>query len=283
MKIKLPKGPLAIAVAYFVFGFLWILLSDTFLARISPDYDFFVRLQTIKGWIYVALTTGLIYALVSVYSIHKNRLLKDLSQREADATKNVQEKELLLREVHHRVKNNLQLIQSVINLNRRHYSEDPAALFDHIGDRIHAIAMVHEKIYVSCDLSAINAKEYLADLAGYLFVGSAARQVTLEMSVETIHLVPDVAVPCGIILHEVLTNALKYAFPDGNLGRVSVSLKEHHGEKQFLIADNGVGFDVALYKHSFGLQLISILSHQLSGAGGLTSDSNGTRFSLKFT
>lgn len=207
-------------------------------------------------------------------------------QRAAQAVHaSLQEKEILLKEIHHRVKNNLQTIASLLNLQLGSSREEGTlqALRDS-QSRIKAIALVHEKLYQSTSLSSIDLGHYVRDLTQQVqsLVGRPGA-VEFEVHAEDIHLGIDAAIPCGLMLHEMLTNAVKHAFPDGRTGRVAVRLAwEREGVWRLVVQDNGVGLPPEVdFKHatSLGLQLIRMLAEQIHGTVELTRD-GGTTFSI---
>jgi two-component sensor histidine kinase len=191
---------------------------------------------------------------------------------EKQLTKTVGEKEVLLREVHHRVKNNLQIIISLLNLQSR-YMKDETTLsaFRESQNRIKAMALVHEKLYQSTDISKIDLDDYIRFLGDNLFqfFGMEGRgDITLTMDIRDISLVIDTAIPIGLIINELISNSLKYAFPDGRKGEISLAIHRQDHTLTILFKDNGVGippdFDWRNAK-SLGLRLVISLVEQLSG------------------
>ncbi|HBL31870.1 MAG TPA: hypothetical protein DD490_34035 [Acidobacteria bacterium] len=202
-----------------------------------------------------------------------NAFLRDITERERAEKAlrdSLQEKETLLREVHHRVKNNLQIISSLLHFQAKKAPDDAAlAVFRDGQDRLRAMILVHENLYRSQDLHRIHLGEYVQALAGQLrrsFHGVAER-IELRDLVEDIHVPAETALPCGMIVTELVTNAFKYAYPAGAAGIVEVRLVRR--ERSFLLAveDHGAGlpkgFDPARAT-SFGLQLAANLAGQLN-------------------
>ncbi|MBN1939340.1 MAG: PAS domain S-box protein [Candidatus Aminicenantes bacterium] len=219
-----------------------------------------------------------------------NFLTDITDRRKAEDTiqADLREKEVLLREIHHRVKNNMQVISSLLNLQAEAVADGSARLILKEGQlRIRAMALVHEKLYRSRDLSRIDFAEYLQSLTNHLFhffaVGSGRVRFKAEM--EPIDLDINTAVPCGLIFHELASNALKHAFPNGREGIIEVGLgRKKDGTIRLRVADNGVGFpadlDFTLTK-SFGLQIANLLAGQIDGTIALDR-SKGTSFTLSF-
>lgn len=184
----------------------------------------------------------------------------------------LKEKEVLLREVHHRVKNNLQIIYSLLNLQADRIEHPGAALLLRDSqDRIQSIALVHEQLYRSEDLASVRFADYLRTITQYLLnsYGVDTQQVCLAVDAQNIALPVDIALPCGLIVHELISNALKHAFPDGRKGKISIELHDHEGEHAVLhIADDGVGFPEyfnLVESKTLGLQLAFGLANQLGG------------------
>jgi two-component sensor histidine kinase len=181
------------------------------------------------------------------------------------------EKEVLLKEIHHRVKNNLQVISSLLSLQGDYAGDEASAkLFGESQDRIRAMALVHEKLYQSKDLARVDFAEYVRSLTQYLLQSHRAdtSSIALEIDAEVIQLSLDAAIPCGLIVNELVSNALKHAFPAGTTGEVRVTLRSEGDTVKLSVRDNGVGLpdDLDLgYTETLGLQLVNSLVRQLDG------------------
>jgi len=222
-------------------------------------------------------------------------LLHDITrEREADEKikASLREKEVLLKEIHHRVKNNLQIISSLLNL-QSGYIKDTQALgmFKESQNRVRSMALIHEKLYQSNDIARIDFAEYLKNLTGNLVrsYGTMGSLVNLVIKADNISLGIDTAIPCGLIINELVTNSLKYAFTDGQRsGEIRVELTEiGEGENslyRLVVADNGVGLPegMNIYKtSSLGLQLVTTLTDQIHGAIEVNRE-RGTEFIITF-
>ena len=200
----------------------------------------------------------------------------------------LREKEVLLKEIHHRVKNNLQIISSLLNLQTGQIEDERAeALFRESQDRVRSMALIHERLYQSEDLARVDFAEYVRSLVGYLvrsYSGQATR-VQVETEVDDVSLGIDAAIPCGLIVNELVSNAMKYAFSEGKEGRIRVQLRETgDGGYRLVVSDNGVGFPEDLdfrMTESLGLQLVTTLVDQLEGSIELDVR-KGTRFIMTF-
>jgi PAS domain S-box-containing protein len=200
----------------------------------------------------------------------------------------LREKEVLLQEVHHRVKNNLQIVSSLLDLQSQNLTEPTTQkIFQDCYNRIRSMALVHQKLYESTSLSKINFAEYVEELVSYLALsyGISDRDINLQLNIEPIYLNIDTAIPCGLIINELVSNTLKYAFPDDKSGLLKVELYSTDFQGVTLVVkDNGVGIskDVNTQETStLGLQLVEILTHQLDGAIELNV-SEGTEFKIQF-
>jgi PAS domain S-box-containing protein len=196
----------------------------------------------------------------------------------------VAEKELMLKEIHHRVKNNLQIISSLLSL-QSNTIHDPAdiALFGESVDRIRSMALIHDRLYKSPDLAGIEFREYIGSLVTSLFHSYGRPSVTFNTEVQDVRLTIDTAIPFGLITNELVTNALKHAFPGGRHGAITVALKQlGDGDVQLSVSDDGIGIPPEVNPEntaSLGLQLVSILTQQLQGRLEIVRD-HGTAFNI---
>ena len=218
-------------------------------------------------------------------------ILRDITQRKiADESirASLREKEVLLKEIHHRVKNNLQVVSSLLGLQSRTI-EDVALrkMFQESQNRVHSMALIHESLYQSANLSEIDFPAYIDQLADYLFrsYGVDPNRVQLSASIDELRLTIDTAVPCGLIINELVSNSLKYAFPGGRNGRIRIEM--HEEEDHFIrlaVIDNGVGFPDGIGQastKSLGLRLVRTLAAQL-GATVEMSSAGGAQTTLTF-
>jgi PAS domain S-box-containing protein len=208
---------------------------------------------------------------------------------ERAVAESLKEKEILLKEIHHRVKNNFQIINSLFDL-QLFSTEDPV-IQNSLREpkaRIHAMALIHERLYQSGDLSTIDFASYLDELARELHLSYNADpdRIGLVVEAEPSVLDMDRAIPCGLVLNELITNALKYAFPDpGRRGTVTVRLRRAEGFVELAVEDDGAGFDAPAASEdtrSLGLTLARILAEQLRGSFALNSGPAGTKAVLRF-
>jgi PAS domain S-box-containing protein len=215
-------------------------------------------------------------------------LERRVTERTSQLSATLREREVLLQEIHHRVKNNLQVISSLINMQVRQL-DDPSSrdALTECQTRVQAIALIHEKLYQSKDYSRVRFSEYAKSLASNIFLatGISPAAIALRISMQDVSLGIDKAIPCGLILNELITNALKHAFPPPMLGTVAVDLHED-GDRNvvFSVRDDGVGMsEVPELKDSpsLGLSLVHTLVEQLEGRIEIVRDA-GTTFRVTF-
>lgn len=195
------------------------------------------------------------------------------------------EKEFLLKEIHHRVKNNLQTITSLLSLQTEQIDNPELQnLMIESQHRVQSIGMIHQNLYKGENLSAIEMRQYFQNLGSYIIDSfDVSDRVKLECPMDPIELDVDRAIPIGLIVNELVTNALKYAFPEKREGTISIRLTEVEGHLHLKVADDGVGLadSKKIQGTGFGTQLISLLTQQMDGKMSLTSQP-GTEVSFEF-
>ncbi len=212
--------------------------------------------------------------------------IAERKQAERQLRASLEEKEVLLKEVHHRVKNNLQIISSLLALQARE-TADPAVrrLFEESQGRIRSMALIHEQLYQSGELAQINFAEYARRLCAHLVESTAdAQRVRLNLAVDPIPLPLNCAIPCGMILNELISNALKHAFPGDRPGEIEVQFTLDEGRNRLIVRDNGVGLDSATARAktgSLGLKVVDALVKQISGRLTIESAAGAT-FTIEF-
>ncbi len=218
-------------------------------------------------------------------------VMRDVTERrraEEQIKASLREKEVLLKEIHHRVKNNLQVISSLLYLQSKDVEDNRTLkMFQDSENRVRSMALVHERLYQSQDLARIDFAEYARNLANYLFrsYGINTNVIQPKISVDDVFLGVDTAIPCGLIINELVSNSLKHAFPDGRAGEIRIELRAgDEGQFTLMISDNGVGFPAGLDFRdggSLGLQLVNALVDQLEGTAELDRR-GGTAFKIAF-
>lgn len=218
-------------------------------------------------------------------------LHRDITERknyEKTIEENLKQKELLLREIHHRVKNNLQIISSLLKLQSGYVAEDKySEMFLESQNRIKAMTLIHEVLYRSGDLSVINLQEYVSSLVRYLFNSYKINfdKVKYEVNAKKVFVDIDSAIPLGLIINEIVSNSFKYAFPPGKEGMVSVTVTDQPGNSCLLYCkDTGCGLPEGLEfsnVRSLGLRLVKILSDQIGANSEIIRD-GGTGYKFLF-
>jgi two-component sensor histidine kinase/integral membrane sensor domain MASE1 len=206
--------------------------------------------------------------------------------RTAELSATLGEREVLLQEIHHRVKNNLQVISSLINMQVRRLDEGASrAALTECQARVYTIALIHETLYESRDYSEMPFSDYVRSLATSVFqLAGSPERISLQLDLEPVTLSVERAIPCGLILNELIVNALKHAFPDGRPGCVSVQLQHREaGRVALVVRDDGVGVREVADRNSgeLGLQLVATLAQQIR-ADLSVKRATGTTVELEF-
>lgn len=248
-----------------------------------------------KNIAFVVLIIALI-AAVAIYVAYRNKIRlnallekkrQEISDKNEKLNKLVDEKEWLLKEIHHRVKNNLQIVMSLLNTQSA-YLTDKAAQ-SAIGDsqrRLHSIALIHQQLYKSDNVSAIKIYRYISELVSYLKDSYDSSLIKFDIKVDDVELDVAQTIPIGLVLNEAITNSFKYAFAPGEKGKIKISLCQVQGNKyELLIRDNGKGLPQDFEPencNSLGMQLISGLSGDLNGDFKIYND-GGTVIQIVFS
>ena len=237
-------------------------------------------LERIGNQISGAIANAQLYA-------RQKQIEEALRESEEQTRASLAEKDVLLKEINHRVKNNLQIISSLLSLQSRDIQDEQALRpFLVSQDRIRAMALVHEKLYQSDDLARIDFGEYIKSLATELgsSYGLGSRDIDLKIDVENILLGVDIAIPCGVIVNELVTNSLKHAFPGDRSGEIAISFREFDGQYTMIFKDDGVGLpeDLDISRpSSLGLTIVNALTRQLDGTIDLGRN-GGSEVSITF-
>jgi two-component sensor histidine kinase len=253
--------------------------------------------STTRNWILGGTGLLLVIVVLQIYNARVNqRANKKLRLQQSEIEKQnislrhlVNEKEWLLKEIHHRVKNNLQMVMSLLNSQSLYINNEPALTAIHDSQhRVHAMSLIHQKLYNSENLSSIDLSLYVRELASYLKDSfDTGERIHFEFRIEPLEMDVVQAVPLGLILNESITNSLKYAFPDGRNGAICISLSGSHSDRFMLsISDNGVGIPTrfnfnAEKPGSLGMRLIKGLSAELDGEVSIENN-NGTTIRISF-
>lgn len=216
------------------------------------------------------------------------RDITERKQAEEKIKASLKEKDVMLREIHHRVKNNMQIISSLLRLQSRNVKDETALdMFKVSQNRIRSMAFIHETLYQSEDLALIDFSDYIKRLITHLFsvYGTETKVPNLRLNVKDVYLDINRAIPCGLIINELVSNSLKHAFPDSRKGEITVEMRSDKKEKYTLIVkDTGIGMPKELdiqKTETLGMQLVNDLTEQIDGTIELNRI-GGTTFSIMF-
>lgn len=266
-------SPLRITLIYLAVAALWITFTDQILEALVPDMETLSQFQTYKGLFYIAATSLGLYFLIKKYESQLGRSLR--------------EREALLQEVHHRVKNNLAVVSGFLQMQRMGTDSDKVEeTLSKSETRIKSIALIHEKLYQADSLSNIDFKSYLEDLSiSIRETMKAAEGIRIQINSDPITLNVNQAVPCAIILNELITNSLMHAFSESSDDkRIEVEFREKEGVISVKVQDNGEGiskeFDLAS-QPSMGFSIVQTLIDQLEASYSVNGQ-DGTEVSFSF-
>lgn len=209
---------------------------------------------------------------------HSDGLQQTVNDRTRELTEALEQKTALLHEVDHRVKNNLQLISSLLLLQNRRV-QDPAVKASLKGmlGRVNAIATVHRRLFQSEDVERFDVSAFIRDMVADL-VGSAARDdIRIELDLERVEIPASKAAPFALVVNELLTNALRHGFPEGRGGRIFIGVRREEGNFRIEISDDGVGFEKGVKPSGFGLTIVQLLCQQLKAKSETTDAEPGVR------
>ncbi|MEM7487465.1 MAG: histidine kinase dimerization/phosphoacceptor domain -containing protein, partial [Bacteroidota bacterium] len=233
----------------------------------------------------------LVVFFVATFLLYKNnrtkvKTNKELHDKELVLERALKDKELLLKEIHHRVKNNLQFINSMLAMQARPLKKDNEKLkiyLEKAESRIHSMAIIHQILYESESLDQINFKKYLGKLIDAIKKSYPEKNIMYSLNLKETYLNLNTSLNLGLIAHEVILNALKHAFHTGNSGEISVSLMNLNGSVEFIVEDNGKGIETQRKgKGTFGMDLIALLSEQINATVQRTN-APGHMFKLIFS
>lgn len=257
----------------------------------TPAFSIEYRYQTSTGgWLWVLSRGKVVEHDGQGNTLRVMGTLADISERkkiEEQICASLAEKTILLKEIHHRVKNNLQIISSLLDLQSDFIrDEQDRNFFQDSQNRIRSMALIHQKLYQSESLASIDFHDYLEDLANYLFSSTArdTDRIRLNVEVENVLLGMDEAIPCGLIVNELISNSLQHAFPIDRQGEISVRCCSEDGWITLTVSDNGIGLPAGLdfsNTETLGLQLVTMLVQQLHGQIELRND-NGASYKVRF-
>jgi len=224
---------------------------------------------------------------VAIFGIYVD--ISERKQAEEKIKKSLKEKEVLLAEIHHRVKNNLAVITGLLELQVYNTSSEEAIdVLTNSQMRVNSIALIHEKLYQNKNLSEICFEQYLKDLTDAILasMGSSQTDIDISMNIDPVSLTVNQAIPCGLILNEIITNAFKHAYPEKEKGNITINLNRRGDDIYLYVVDDGIGIPDEIDLEdpkSLGIKLIHTLSTQLNAEAEFSNQNPGTKFALQFT
>lgn len=274
-----------------IYLYLSMLLIMLFYSQSIPDYNFTTNIVPEKSRDFFALFSIFftIYFLSGVFVKNLLKAHNKLYRTKSDLEAKINEKETLLKEVHHRVKNNLQTVSSLLSLQTRNTEDKKLkTILKNSQNRVISMAMVHEMLYMREDIAKIEYQSYVTELAEYLVrsIKGTSSNITLDIDVSDVKLNIDTAIPLGLLINESVTNALKYGIIDDSKGEIFIKLRKDEEDTYILnLGDSGVGYaETITHKttKSLGLKLIHNLARQLRGSVIRDISKKGTHYIVKF-
>ncbi len=231
------------------------------------------------------VTNDSLYTTV-IASLRSYDHIKSIEEHSKQLEQNLQEKEILLKEIHHRVKNNLQIISSLLSMQASKISDKAMLnMFQNSKDRVRSMSIIHEKLYQSNSFTKIKFSEYIETMAVELFTTyEISSNIKLKLNINEVYLNIEKAIPCGLIINEIVSNSLKHAYKENEEGEIKINLFQEKNQINLIISDNGCGLPKDIdfdNTKTLGLQLVNVLMDQLEGNIDLISK-NGTQFTISF-
>ncbi len=279
-----------------IFGTIYlyaVMLSIVLIYTINEaDFSFITNEVPQRSQAHFAVIS-LLFAVYLVGGVFGKTLLRAheaLNRSKAEIEIRIKEKELILREVHHRVKNNLQTVSSLLSLQAKSSTNDKIKeLIRSSQNRVISMAMIHEMLYIRNNLSKIEFRPYVQELTDYLMNSSDCKRknIRIQLHIPEVALGIDTAIPLGLLINEAVTNSLKYGFINNENGQIDITLKKEDAKNAYVlgIKDDGIGFSEELdfrNTKSLGLKLIHNLARQLRGSVKRNSGSKGTDYQIAF-
>jgi two-component sensor histidine kinase len=253
---------------------------DTIMGNGGFSYLTILVLMILFSWL---KWQGLLRDVSLAAEIEKARETEELNKTLEQANR---EKETLLQEIHHRVKNNLQLVSSLLNL-QKNYTDDEKIreILQDSRQRVSSMSRIHETLYSSNNFSSINISSYLKELANniiFMYSDETQNSIVLDADMDDLTLNISDAMPIGLIANEIITNSIKHAFPDNQTGKICIVLKKHENHFDLIISDDGIGMDLLAHKNrnSLGQELVTMLVEQIDAQMNVQVD-KGTVYSLR--
>ncbi|HOX31885.1 MAG TPA: sensor histidine kinase [Spirochaetales bacterium] len=267
---------LRVVLPYFFFGAAWILFSDRLILPLAASAEDLLWLSTAKGWLFILVTAALLASLVLGELGRRSRL-------EAELLESLAEKEVLLAEVNHRVKNNLQVMASILELESEGIRGDEARRQNlDTRNRLRSLSLVHEQLYAAKGLARIRLDDYLRDLVGTMPESCSPRGACVDYELEPLEAGPDIALSFGLFATEAVSNALRHGAGADGSPELFLSLRaDERGSALFCVRDRGPGLPEGAARRGLGFQLMGALAEQLRGELSIANE-GGAVIRLRF-
>ena len=258
-----------------------------------PDKDFFTDqdlniLTTIAALVSTKIAQARATEELMKYQVNLEKIIREktseLEIKNEQLTAQNKEKELLIKEIHHRVKNNMQIMASLANLQLHNTTDENVQnSLKQFSSRIGSMAIIHEKLYQNSEMSSITVDSYLVDLVENItYSFDQQGEIELDLNIESIHIDLDSAIPLGLLVNELVTNSIKHAFAEQEHPQIKIQVVKDKEFTKLCYCDNGPGFDFEdEHSESFGIELISVLSDQI-GSEFKHQNEDGYKFEIKF-
>ncbi|MEX2632924.1 MAG: histidine kinase dimerization/phosphoacceptor domain -containing protein [Balneolales bacterium] len=287
IKLLLQSSPVIITAIYLCIGTLWILYSDRIVLSIFVEPESITRIQSIKGFGYVGLSGLLVFSLVWKNNRMFGEAIEKLNRYQFELQESLTEKNLLLKEIHHRVKNNLAVISNLIQFEEINtVQREGNKVLQNTRLRIKSMALIHEFMYQSESLTHVIFDNFVDSITSHLKKDypKNSNRINFVGTVDPITLNINQAIPCGLIINELVTNAWNHAYPHNEKGTISIKLTMKDELVSLNVSDDGIGLPNKIdpsTAESTGFSVIKQLCNQLK-ANTLTTRKNGTKIKITF-
>lgn len=246
-----------------------------------------LEINSINDYLVFISISFIVVLLLALFYIRNNKIIQkknyQIESEKKIVSKSLQEKETLLKEIHHRVKNNMQLVMSVLNIQAQDENQNISDFMQISRSRILSMALIHENLYQSENLSNVNFKTYVENLTQTIknTLNNNQPNIDIQININAVYLDTQIAIPLGLIINELVSNAYKYAFPNNRNGLILIQLITKKHKSELIIKDDGIGMTSKTHKKTLGLQLVEDLVFQIDGQMTILNK-NGLEYKIRF-